>query len=78
MFAKPPKVIVKEEYLVYDAIAFVSSIGGTLGLCIGFSFYSLISVIMGWVEIGIKKLKRNNKKKKSTKHKKLLWKQQNL
>ena len=61
MFQQPPKVTVKEEYLVYDAVAFVSSIGGTLGLCIAFSFYNSISVIKGWVEFGIRMLKRDNK-----------------
>ena len=40
VFATPVKVNVKEEYLIYDGVAMISAIGGTLGLCIGFSFYS--------------------------------------
>ena len=67
VFPQPPRVTVKEEYIVYDAVAFVSSIGGTMGLCIGFSFYNSISVIMGLVEMGIRKLQRENRKDK--KHK---------
>ena len=38
VFAQPTKVNVKEEYLIYDLISFVGVIGGTMGLCIGFSF----------------------------------------
>ena len=67
VFPQPPRVTVKEEYIVYDAVAFVSSIGGTMGLCIGFSFYNSISVIMGLVEMGIRKLQREDRKDK--KHK---------
>ena len=42
-FASPYKVKVKEEYLIYDFIGLVGSVGGTLGLFIGFSFYDIIS-----------------------------------
>ena len=40
-FGNPAKVIVQEEYLVYDFVTMIGSIGGTLGLCIGFSFSGL-------------------------------------
>ena len=33
-----PDVTVHEEYLIYDLVAVVSAIGGTMGLCIGISF----------------------------------------
>ena len=39
----PPKIVVNEEYLIYDMVAFISSIGGTLGICIGFSFTGFAS-----------------------------------
>ena len=32
-----------QEYVVYDAIGIIGSVGGTLGLFIGFSFSGLIS-----------------------------------
>ena len=32
-----------DEYLIYDAINTIASVGGTLGMCIGFSFTGLIS-----------------------------------
>ena len=35
-----------KEYLVYDTIGMISSVGGTLGLFLGFSFFSLISDIL--------------------------------
>ena len=45
-FGNPAKVNVLEEYLIYDFITMIGSIGGTLGLCIGFSFSNLfISLI---------------------------------
>ena len=35
-----------EEYLIYDTINTIGSIGGTLGMCIGFSFSGLISSLI--------------------------------
>ena len=43
------KVIVNQEYLVYDSIGMIGSVGGTLGMFLGFSFlditYSLINFV---------------------------------
>ena len=47
-----PKVHVKEEYLIYDGVAMISAIGGTLGLCIGFSFYDLGAKLVVWLHLG--------------------------
>ena len=44
--AAPGLMKVSEEYLIYDFIGVVASIGGTLGLFIGFSFSNLISFIV--------------------------------
>ena len=52
-FVPPPKMKIKEEYLIYDAIAFISSVGGTLGLCVGFSFYNFGSLVLRWIQKGI-------------------------
>ena len=49
-FSDPPKVTVREEYLIFDGITMISAIGGTLGLCIGFSFYQLVSFFFNWFE----------------------------
>ena len=56
-FAKPNEVKVYEEYLIYDFVAMLGAIGGTLGLCIGFSFLdvartlsSLLVKIISYIE----------------------------
>ena len=36
-------------------MAIISAIGGTMGLCIGFSFTNLSSFILSYVEIGLKR-----------------------
>ena len=46
-FTKPIKVKVKEEYLIYDFVSMIGAIGGTLGLCIGFSFLDLTRPLIG-------------------------------
>ena len=40
------ETIVFEEYLIYDFVSIIGSIGGTLGLFIGFSFSKLVSIIL--------------------------------
>ena len=35
-----------EEYWVYDGISTIGSVGGTLGMCIGFSFTGLFSYLI--------------------------------
>ena len=47
---------VREEYLVYGTLNFISSVGGTFGLCVGFSFYNLVNVIIGWILNGMEQL----------------------
>ena len=46
-FPEPPMVTVREEYLIYDMIAMISSIGGTLGICVGISFMEIFSFVLG-------------------------------
>ena len=36
----PPVLEVYEEYFIYDFIGMIGSVGGTLGMFIGFSFYN--------------------------------------
>ena len=50
-------VAIHEEYLIYDSIGMLGSIGGTLGMCIGFSFVGLISVLLSYLQILINYLK---------------------
>ena len=41
-FKLPEYVLVSEEYLIYDTTSMIGAVGGTLGMCIGFSFDSII------------------------------------
>ena len=40
---------VKEEFLVFDTLGFVGTVGGTLSLFLGFSFYSVIEFIVNYL-----------------------------
>ena len=48
---------VHEEYVIYDAVNMIGSVGGTLGLCIGFSFTGVISFLISLLQKGIGKLR---------------------
>ena len=52
----PKNVSVDEEYLIYDFVAMIGAIGGTLGLCIGFSFFDSCGLIISYLEQGFEKL----------------------
>ena len=41
-------VYTMDEYLLFDTIAIVAAVGGTLGLFIGFSFYDCIAAIINY------------------------------
>ena len=61
-----------EEYFVYDGITAIGSVGGTLGMCIGFSFASLITSLINIFQRAIFKIKEKFwklKLKKSKSHK---------
>ena len=45
-FVKPSMVTVKEQYIIYDTVALISAIGGTMGLCIGVSFSGISSFML--------------------------------
>ena len=53
---------VYEEYLIYDVISMIGSVGGTLGMCIGFSFTGLISHLMNFTQYWIMIIKIKFKK----------------
>ena len=48
-FAKE-EMDIKQEYLIYDTITMIGSVGGTLGLFIGFSIFTCISSIIEKME----------------------------
>ena len=45
-YLPPVSMTVYEEYLIYDFSRMLGSIGGTLGMCIGFSFVGMCSFIL--------------------------------
>ena len=60
IFESPPKVKVKEEFLIFDMVAMISAIGGTMGLCVGFSFREIFGYLYQWIEFGLKGFKDRN------------------
>ena len=42
-YALPYKVLITQEYLIYDFIGMVGSVGGTLGMFVGFSFIDVVN-----------------------------------
>ena len=55
-FQYPGLAIVEEEYLVYNFIGMISSIGGSLGLFIGFSCTQFISDMLSHLQTIFKKM----------------------
>ena len=55
-FAIPEEVRVNEEFMIFDAVSMISAIGGTMGLCIGFSFLAVSQWTLGWIEYSLKML----------------------
>ena len=49
-FEDDQDTIVYEEYLIYDTINMIGSLGGTLGIFIGFSFSNVLNVIISWIQ----------------------------
>ena len=45
-FNYPQVLTIYQEYLIYDGIGMIGSVGGTLGMFIGFSFSNAISTIL--------------------------------
>ena len=49
-FAAPKMTVFYQERLVFDVIGVMGSVGGTLGMCIGFSFSGMSSNIFGFIK----------------------------
>ena len=64
-FNSPPETQVYEEYLILDPVGLVSSIGGTLGICIGASIHGFLTFLLHHlVSILRKKAKKKWQKRK--------------
>ena len=55
-FAYPQVLTIYQEYLIYDGIGMIGSVGGTLGMFIGFSFSNAVSLILNhlFLKVNIK------------------------
>ena len=60
-FVQPPTINVREEYLIYDTVAMISAIGGTMGLCIGILFYNIMGTGLNWLQFWVNWQKKQNK-----------------
>ena len=57
-FDYPQVLTIYQEYLIYDGIGMIGSVGGTLGMFIGFSFSNTISSILNFLQLNLN-IKRN-------------------
>ena len=53
-FAAPKMTVFYQERLVFDVIGVMGSVGGTLGMCIGFSYTGITSTILEFLQSRIK------------------------
>ena len=53
----PATMVVNEEYLIYDLEGLVGSVGGTLGMFIGFSFINVIKDVLNYLKQLLEKKK---------------------
>ena len=49
-FGSPEMTIEFKERLVFDTVNMIGSVGGTLGMCIGFSFSGIISTFLDFIQ----------------------------
>ena len=49
-FSPPMMKTVYEEYLIFDIVGMIGSVGGTLGMCIGFSFNGIAWTVLEFIQ----------------------------
>ena len=54
-FAPPFMTLVHQEYLIFDFTGMIGSVGGTLGMCIGFSFSGVTTTVLDLIKSRILK-----------------------
>lgn len=55
-FTPPYVAVINDEYLLFDFLGLISSVGGTLGIFIGFSFFAIISTFFTYLLAIINKI----------------------
>ena len=58
-FDSPETVTLYEEYLIHNEISLIAYVGGTLGMCIGFSFTNVVTSILNFIKKGCSGLRKN-------------------
>ena len=61
LFKDPPMMTVKEEYLIYDFVGLISSVGGILGICVGISLYGITETLVNFMMVGMNWVQKLNK-----------------
>ena len=59
-FDTPETTDVFSEYIIVDTMTMIGSIGGTLGLYLGFSFFDFAMQILGWIQILVVKISQSS------------------
>ena len=62
-FVTPLFAEVYEEYIIYDFISMIGSVGGTLGLFVGFSFSNILMCLISYVKLLFNKVVKEYLKK---------------
>ena len=52
-FAPPFLSSVQQEYLIFDITGMIGSVGGALGMCIGFSFSGVTTIVLDLIKARI-------------------------
>ena len=58
-FKDSPMMKVQEEYVIYDYVGLLSSVGGILGICVGISFYGISENLVTYMKAGINWIQRH-------------------
>ena len=57
-----------QEYLIYDTLSLIGTLGGTLGLFVGFSFYDFLTMISSFILKKVSSKVRYSEVPKSVQH----------
>ena len=53
-FSPPEMTVYHKEHLVFDVYGLIGNVGGTLGMCLGFSFIGIFSSVIEFIESKIR------------------------
>ena len=50
-YTHPETISLYEEYFIHNEISLIASVGGTLGMCIGFTWANVVTCILNFIQI---------------------------